>query len=71
MILKYEFSRYLDYGEEQWRDVCLKHLETMELYTDETRKNFLATFEWLHEHACSRSYGLGMDEISGKNLVCS
>ena len=28
-------------------------------YSEETRKNFVATLEWLHEHACSRSYGLG------------
>lgn len=50
---------YLEYGEEKWKEVCLQHLETMEVYTEETRKNFLATFDWLHEHACSRSYGLG------------
>ena len=23
------------------------------------RNNFESTLEWLHEHACSRSYGLG------------
>ena len=31
----------------------------METYHDETRRNFAATLDWLHEHACSRTYGLG------------
>lgn len=28
-------------------------------YAEETRRNFEATLDWIHEHACSRSYGLG------------
>ncbi len=28
-------------------------------YSDEARNNFLSTLDWLEEHACSRSYGLG------------
>ncbi|KAG8128680.1 hypothetical protein E2320_015510 [Naja naja] len=28
-------------------------------FGDETRKNFEATLNWLQEHACSRTYGLG------------
>ena len=28
-------------------------------YSDEVRNNFHVTLDWLHEHACSRSYGLG------------
>ena len=28
-------------------------------YSDEVRNNFEYTLEWLQEHACSRSYGLG------------
>ena len=29
-------------------------------YGIETRRSFEYTLDWLHEHACSRSYGLGM-----------
>lgn len=50
---------YLEYGEIEWRqqvDIALKNLNT---YHDETRRNFEATLDWLHGHACSRSYGLG------------
>ncbi|KAM9730340.1 leucine--tRNA ligase, cytoplasmic isoform 1-T1 [Dama dama] len=50
---------YLDYGDENWKkqtSQCLKNLET---YCEETRRNFEATLDWLQEHACSRTYGLG------------
>lgn len=51
--------RYLNYGEDTWRDVTTKHLEKMELFHEEVRRNFEACFDWLHEYACSRTYGLG------------
>lgn len=50
---------YLDYGEANWKkqtSQCLKNLET---FCEETRRNFEATLDWLQEHACSRTYGLG------------
>ncbi|XP_005996155.1 leucine--tRNA ligase, cytoplasmic isoform X2 [Latimeria chalumnae] len=50
---------YLDYGEKDWKKEasgCLKKLET---YGEETRRNFEAALDWLQEHACSRTYGLG------------
>ncbi|XP_070553496.1 leucine--tRNA ligase, cytoplasmic-like [Ptychodera flava] len=50
---------YLDYGEEQWKGQASRALENTETYSEDTRRNFLATLDWLHEHACSRSYGLG------------
>lgn len=50
---------YLDYGEENWREQALEALKNMNVFHDEVRKNFLACLDWLHEHACSRSYGLG------------
>lgn len=31
----------------------------MTLFHDEVRANFEACLDWLHEHACSRTYGLG------------
>ncbi len=38
---------------------CRKGLEGMELYSEETRNQFTSVLEWLHEWACSRSFGLG------------
>ncbi|KOB74537.1 Leucyl-tRNA synthetase [Operophtera brumata] len=50
---------YLDYGEEAWKAQTEKALARMNTYHDEVRKNFQATLSWLHEYACSRTYGLG------------
>ncbi|KMR03563.1 leucyl-trna cytoplasmic [Lasius niger] len=50
---------YLDYGEERWKKKTLEALKNLDTFHDEVRKNFLGCFDWLHEHACSRKYGLG------------
>jgi leucyl-tRNA synthetase len=50
---------YLDYGEEHWKAQVVKVLNGMNTYHDEVKKNFMATLHWLHEYACSRTYGLG------------
>lgn len=50
---------YLDYGNPEWKKVAKAALSRMETYSDEVRKNFEATLDWLCEHACSRTYGLG------------
>lgn len=50
---------YLDYGEEKWKVLAEKCLDKMNTYHDEVRKNFVGCLNWLHEHACSRTYGLG------------
>ena len=36
----------------------------MEVYSEEVRKNFEATLDWLHEYAISRTYGLGRFEFN-------
>ncbi|RLU26189.1 hypothetical protein DMN91_002355 [Ooceraea biroi] len=50
---------YLDYGEEAWKKEALKALQDLDTFHDEVRKNFQVCMDWLHEHACSRTYGLG------------
>ncbi|XP_058452707.1 leucine--tRNA ligase, cytoplasmic [Malaya genurostris] len=50
---------YLNYGEEKWQKIAFDHLKTMELFHDEVRRNFEHCLDWLHEYACSRTYGLG------------
>ncbi|XP_054718964.1 leucine--tRNA ligase, cytoplasmic-like [Uloborus diversus] len=50
---------YLDYGEPSWKAQALDCLAKMDTYHEEVRRNFIATLDWLKEHACSRSYGLG------------
>ena len=52
--------RFLTYGEEEWKAKVQGHVQnTLEVYSDEVRRNFEASLDWLHEYACSRSYGLG------------
>ncbi|CAH1173802.1 unnamed protein product [Phaedon cochleariae] len=50
---------YIDYGKEDWKKQALQSLEKMNTYHDEVRKNFMGCIKWLHEYACSRTYGLG------------
>lgn len=50
---------YLEYGEKSWKELALKALSNIETYSEDCRHNFLSTLDWLHEHACSRTYGLG------------
>jgi leucyl-tRNA synthetase len=50
---------FLDYGNEKWKQEAKRTLDQMNVYHTETRNQFDAVLGWLHEHACSRSYGLG------------
>ncbi|XP_022164440.1 leucine--tRNA ligase, cytoplasmic [Myzus persicae] len=50
---------YLDYGETEWKAAAELALKSMNTYHDEVRKNFTSCLNWLHEYACSRTYGLG------------
>ncbi|XP_050548694.1 leucine--tRNA ligase, cytoplasmic isoform X2 [Daktulosphaira vitifoliae] len=50
---------YLDYGEPEWKAAAELALKNLNTYHDEVRKNFSACLNWLHEYACSRTYGLG------------
>lgn len=50
---------YLDYGEETWKKEAIEALNNLNTFHDEVRKNFMACLNWLHEYACSRTYGLG------------
>jgi leucyl-tRNA synthetase len=51
---------YLKYGEASWQAQVRGHVEaTLETYTPQTKRDFLGAVEWLHEWACSRSYGMG------------
>ncbi|KHJ88897.1 leucine--tRNA ligase [Oesophagostomum dentatum] len=50
---------YLTYGDPEWKKQTKNALAKLNTYSDEVRRNFEATIDWLHEYACSRSYGLG------------
>merc|ERR1719445_1562916 len=50
---------YLDYSDEEWKQKARQAVEQLNTYSDEVKKNFNSTLEWLKEHACSRTFGLG------------
>uniref|UniRef100_A0A914W357 leucine--tRNA ligase n=1 Tax=Plectus sambesii TaxID=2011161 RepID=A0A914W357_9BILA len=50
---------YLNYGDPEWKKEAHKALERLNTYSEDVKHNFESTIEWLHEYACSRSYGLG------------
>ncbi|OAF70572.1 hypothetical protein A3Q56_01619 [Intoshia linei] len=50
---------YLDYGNQEWKDKVISYIGKMVIAPSEATNNFYATLDWLHEHACSRSFGLG------------
>uniref|UniRef100_A0A0R3S1Y6 leucine--tRNA ligase n=1 Tax=Elaeophora elaphi TaxID=1147741 RepID=A0A0R3S1Y6_9BILA len=50
---------YLNYDDEEWKKETKKALAQLNTYTEDVRRNLDATIDWLHEHACCRSYGLG------------
>jgi len=50
---------YLDYGEDSWKAQAKKALARMMIPHEETRNQFESTLDWLHQWACSRSFGLG------------
>ena len=51
--------RFLDYGEPSWRKEADECLAAMNTFSEDVRNNFISTLDWLHEHAFSRTYGLG------------
>jgi leucyl-tRNA synthetase len=50
---------YLDYGLQEWKDQTRDVLKGLQTFSSEVQHGFEATLDWLQEHACSRSYGLG------------
>lgn len=50
---------FLEYGEPIWREKTEDLLKNLNTYSDEVRRNFAFTLNWLKDHACSRQYGLG------------
>ena len=50
---------FIDYGNPEWKKKAKECLAEMFLVPENTRKDYLATIDWLKEKACTRSSGLG------------
>lgn len=55
---------YLNYGDAEWKKAAHAALEKMETYMPDVRNTLSKTIDWLHEYACSRSYGLGKNSLN-------
>jgi len=52
-------SWFVDYGNEDWKEVVSGCIEQMNFIPARTRKDYLNTVDWLREWPCIRNYGLG------------
>uniref|UniRef100_A0A6C0JVZ3 leucine--tRNA ligase n=1 Tax=viral metagenome TaxID=1070528 RepID=A0A6C0JVZ3_9ZZZZ len=50
---------YIKYGEEEWKNKTKNVLDQIKTFSIETKNHLNISLDWIHEHACSRSYGLG------------
>ncbi|MBD3398450.1 leucine--tRNA ligase [Candidatus Micrarchaeota archaeon] len=50
---------FIDYGNTEWKEKGKECLAEMKLIPENTRKDYLATIDWLKQKACTRSTGLG------------
>ncbi|MEM2207336.1 MAG: leucine--tRNA ligase [Sulfolobales archaeon] len=52
---------FIDYGNENWKDLARKALADMRIVPEEARKGIEATISWLRERACARTRGMGTE----------
>ncbi|KAJ2809698.1 cytosolic leucyl tRNA synthetase, partial [Coemansia furcata] len=60
---------YIDYGEEAWKALTKKCLAQMNMHSDDTHAQFEAKLDWLHQWACTCSFGLGSKVPWDESLV--
>ena len=50
---------FLNYGDEQWKDLARSCFEQMNILPNKIKTEFKDVINWLHERACARQHGLG------------
>jgi leucyl-tRNA synthetase len=50
---------FLNYGDEEWKDLARKCLDEMNILPNNIKTEFVEVINWLHERACARQQGLG------------
>lgn len=50
---------FLDFNAKGWKTISKKCLESIEIWPDKYRKQFLDVFDWLDKRPCARMRGLG------------
>ncbi|WP_370685266.1 leucine--tRNA ligase [Sulfolobus acidocaldarius] len=50
---------FLDYGNQEWKDLARKSIESIRFIPPEIKKDFEFVVDWLQKRACARTRGLG------------
>ena len=50
---------FLNYGDEEWKDLARKCFDGMNILPNKIKAEFNDVIDWLHERACARQQGLG------------
>ena len=50
---------FIDYSDENWKNLTREHVNKMNFHPDFYKKNMLDIVEWIAERACARKRGLG------------
>jgi leucyl-tRNA synthetase len=55
----FEDQWFIDYSNQNWKQLAHKALDEMEILPEELRPEFNYVIDWLHEKACARKSGMG------------
>ncbi len=59
IVKRLEDQWFLKYSDEDWKDQVREVLDDVDIYPEETRKQFENTIDWLDDKACARRSGIG------------
>lgn len=60
---------FINYGDEEWKDLVREHLRDMSIIPEDLRQEFENVVDWLKEKACARRSGLGTPLPWDKNWI--
>jgi leucyl-tRNA synthetase len=60
---------FINYGDEEWKDIVREHLREMSIMPEDLRQEFENVVDWLKEKACARRSGLGTPLPWDKNWI--
>jgi leucyl-tRNA synthetase len=69
VVKLFENQWFINYGNEDWKEIVHTHMSSMTLLPNEIRNEFENTVDWMREKACARKSGLGTDLPWDKNWV--
>lgn len=59
VIVSLQESWFLEYGDEEWKNLVARHIDRLEVIPEEKRQDYYDTVDWLESWPCIRNFGLG------------